>query len=530
MRRWNGWGDETIDFPLAENAYRFLVERIGDGSPLPDATLDDVLAQVPESRLPDHPLVTKVPEERVRHARGQSLPDWLAVRSGKLGVFPDGVAYPVASEDVRALLAYGREAGAIIIPYGGGTSVVGHITPEKAEGPVLTIDMGRMNRLLSLDKESQIATFDAGAAGPDVEAQLRAQGYTLGHFPQSFEFSTLGGWIATRSSGQQSLRYGRIEKLFAGGRVETPAGTLQIPSFPASAAGPDLREMILGSEGRLGVLTEIKVRVTELPERERFHVVFFPGWQQAMNAVRRAIQGKIPLSMLRLSSAAETQTQLALAGHERLVAWLEKLLAWRGAGAEKCMLMFGISGTRTQYRTALKQALRVFRGGTGFHIGKYLGRKWVENRFRAPYLRNSLWEKGYAVDTLETATDWQNVDHMVDAIEGALGSVLTCERKRIHIFTHLSHIYSQGASIYTTYLFRVGKTHQETFALWERLKTAASQAIIENHGTISHQHGIGLDHAPYLVAEKGELGIAAIKTLCRQFDPDGMMNPGKLVR
>ena len=253
MRRWNGWGNETIDFPLAENAYRFLVERIGEGSPLPDATLDDVLAQVPESRLPDHPLVTKVPEERVRHARGQSLPDWLALRSGNLRVFPDGVAYPVASEDVRALLAYGREAGAVIIPYGGGTSVVGHITPEKAEGPVLTIDMGRMNRLLSLDKESQIATFDAGAAGPDVEAQLRAHGYTLGHFPQSFEFSTLGGWIATRSSGQQSLRYGRIEKLFAGGRVETPAGTLQIPSFPASAAGPDLREIILGSEGRSGL-------------------------------------------------------------------------------------------------------------------------------------------------------------------------------------------------------------------------------------------------------------------------------------
>jgi alkyldihydroxyacetonephosphate synthase len=258
--------------------------------------------------------------------------------------------------------------------------------------------------------------------------------------------------------------------------------------------------------------------------------MFFPDWHAAMDTVRRAIQGKIPLSMLRLSSAAETQTQLALAGDKRLVAWLEKLLAWRGAGVEKCMLMFGISGTKTQYRTALKQALRVFRGGTGFHIGKYLGYKWLKSRFRAPYLRNSLWEKGYAVDTLETATDWQNVDHMVNAIEAALGGVLSRERERIHIFTHLSHLYPQGASIYTTTLFRVGKTHWETFALWERLKSAASQAIIENHGTISHQHGIGLDHASYLVAEKGELGITAIKTLCRQFDPDGMMNPGKLVR
>ncbi|UCF82119.1 MAG: FAD-binding oxidoreductase [Desulfobacteraceae bacterium] len=528
MRRWNGWGDETIDFPLAANAYRFLVERIGEGLPLADAALTDVLAKVPESRLPDHPLVTKAPKERVHHARGQSLPDWLALRSGNFGVFPDGVAYPVASEDIRALLTYGRDAGAIIIPYGGGTSVVGHITPEKGENPVLTIDMGRMNRLLSLDTESQIATFGSGTAGPDVEAQLRAQGFTLGHFPQSFEFSTLGGWIATRSSGQQSLRYGRIEKLFAGGRIETPVGTLQIPSFPASAAGPDLREIILGSEGRLGILTEVKVRVTRLPERERFHVMFFPDWQSATDAVRRAVQGNIPLSMLRLSSAVETETQLALAGHERLVAWLEKLLAWRGAGVEKCMVMFGITGTRAQYRTALKQALRVFKGGTGYYIGRYMGRKWIESRFRAPYLRNSLWEKGYAVDTLETATDWENVDHMVDIIESALRGALTHERERIHLFTHLSHLYPQGASIYTTYLFRTSKTYEETVERWQHLKTAASEAIIRNRGTISHQHGVGIDHAPYLAAEKGELGIAAIKALCTQFDPDGIMNPGKL--
>jgi alkyldihydroxyacetonephosphate synthase len=529
MRRWNGWGDETVDFLLTENAYRFLAERIGEGSPVPNVTLDDVLAQVPESRLPDHPLVTKAPEERLRHARGQSLPDWIALRSGNLEVFPDGVAYPVASEEVRALLTYGKEAEAIIIPYGGGTSVVGHITPEKGENPVLTIDMGRMNRLLNLEPESQIATFGSGTAGPDVESQLRVHGFTLGHFPQSFEFSTLGGWIATRSSGQQSLRYGRIEKLFAGGRVETPVGTLRIPSFPASAAGPDLREIMLGSEGRFGVLTEVKVRVTRLPERERFHVMFFPDWNAAMDAVRRAIQGSIPLSMLRLSSAVETETQLALAGHERLVALLERLLAWRGAGVEKSMVLFGITGTRTQYRTALKQALRAFKGGTGFYIGRYLGRKWVESRFRTPYLRNSLWERGYAVDTLETATDWGNVGHMVDSIESALRGALIGERERIHLFTHLSHLYPQGASIYTTYLFRTGKTYEETFERWLRLKTAASEAIMKNRGTISHQHGVGIDHAPYLAAEKGELGIAAIKALCTQFDPDGIMNRGKLV-
>ena len=193
------------------------------------------------------------------------------------------------------------------------------------------------------------------------------------------------------------------------------------------------------------------------------------------------------------------------------------------------MVMFGITGTRAQYRMVLKQALRAFKGGTGFYIGRYLGQKWVESRYRTPYLRNSLWEKGYAVDTLETATDWENVDHMVNNIESALRDALTDENERIHLFTHLSHVYPQGASIYITYLFRVGKTHEETFERWQRLKVAASEAIIKNRGTITHQHGVGIDHAPYLAAEKGELGMAVIKTLCTQFDPDDIMNPGKLV-
>src|SRR5690554_7737890 len=191
------------------------------------------------------------------------------------------------------------EQDIVLIPYGGGTSVAGHINPPEVDKPVLTVDMGRMNRLLELDTESQIATFGAGTPGPLVESQLRAKGYTLGHFPQSFELFTLGGWVASRSSGQQSLRYGRIEQRFAGGRVETPLGRLDIPTFPASSAGPDVREMILGSEGRMGILTEVKVRVSPLAEQESFYVIFFPSWEQARTAARQLVQGRVQLSMLR---------------------------------------------------------------------------------------------------------------------------------------------------------------------------------------------------------------------------------------
>ena len=530
MRRWNGWGDEAVDFPLPASAYRFLTEKIGAGNPLPDASFEEVLKKVPPSRLPDHPLVLKTPGERLRHACGQSLPDWIALRSGNLNAFPDGVAYPETSEDVEALLSYAQGVRAAVIPYGGGTSVVGHITPETTENPVLTVDVRRMNRLLDLDKKSHVATIGAGATGPDIEAQLRAQGFTLGHFPQSFELSTLGGWVATRSSGQQSLRYGRMEQLFAGARMVTPAGFYGMPPFPASAAGPDLRHVVLGSEGRLGILTDIMVRVTPLPERETFYGVFFPSWQRALEGVREAMQAKVFLSMLRLSSPLETETQLALGGHERLVALYEKLLAWRGAGPGKCMLIMAITGTRAQCGSARRMASRKLEGATGFLLGRYLGRKWAEDRFRTPYLRNTLWEKGYGVDTFETVTDWPKVDPMMAALESALHEAVAEEGERVHAFSHLSHLYPQGASVYTTAIFRLGDNHEKTLLRWQTMKAAASRAIVSHGGTISHQHGVGMDHAPYLSAEKGELGIEAIKGALRVFDPEGIMNPGKLVR
>ncbi|MCW9000482.1 MAG: FAD-binding oxidoreductase, partial [Kangiellaceae bacterium] len=250
MRRWNGWGDEANGMHLPQSAELFLKQLIGTASPLQDASLEEVIKKVPDSRLPEHDLISTDPEIRVRHAKGQSLPDWLAMRSGRIAAFPDGVCFPENRKQVQRILQLAQQNDIELIPYGGGTSVAGHINPRQSNRAILTVDMSRMNQLLHLNQESQIAAFGAGTPGPMVEAQLRAQGYTLGHFPQSFELSTIGGWIASRSSGQQSLRYGRIEQLFAGGYLETFDGTFKLPTFPASSAGPDFRELILGSEGR----------------------------------------------------------------------------------------------------------------------------------------------------------------------------------------------------------------------------------------------------------------------------------------
>lgn len=528
MRRWNGWGDDTTDYPAPAGASAFLEALVGPGTPPRDAKLADVVGEVPASRLLDHPLITKDPLQRLRHARGQSLPDWLALRSGRIEAIPDGVSYPLTEADVQELIDFVASTGTSLIPYGGGTSVVGHINPLPGDTPVLTVDMGRMNRLVRFDETSNLATFEAGIAGPDLEAQLRSRGYTLGHFPQSFEFSTLGGWIATRSSGQQSLCYGRIEDLFAGGRLQTPAGSVVLPPFPASAAGPDLRQLVLGSEGRLGIITEATLRVTALPAREEFTAVFLPNWGQAQAAVRKLIQAHLPMSMLRLSTPVETTTTLALAGHERVIGAVERLLALRGASDGKCLLLMGFTGSEALVKIARREALEITRRHEGVHVGRTFGSQWHRNRFRTPYLRNTLWTSGYAVDTLETATPWSKVPAMVEAIESALHQALMEAGERTHVFTHLSHVYPSGSSIYTTFLFRLAPTPEETLHRWQALKEAASQAIVTRGGTISHQHGVGTDHLSYLRAEKGQLGMAAIQDMLKRFDPQGVMNPGKL--
>ncbi len=531
MRRWNGWGDDATSMHLGEGARAMLAERLGPGLPGQDALRDDLVARIPPSRLPEHPLICRDASQRLAMALGESYADWIRKRFGALPPVPDGVAYAESGEQVRELLDLAHARRWMVIPFAGGTSVAGHLDCPVSEQPIVSINLSRMNRLLHLDTTSGLATFGAGTPGPLVEAQLRAQGYTLGHFPQSFEYSTVGGWVVTRSSGQQSLRYGRIEQLFAGGRLETPVGPLTLPTVPAASAGPDLRELVLGSEGRFGILTEATVRVSPLPEHESFHAIFFPDWERAEAAVRTLVQCRPALSMLRLSNDIETQTNLALAGHERMVGAMEKYLAWRGCGAGKCMLMLGVSADRRSARHALREARRLLARHGAVYIGTAMGSKWANNRFKGPYLRNTLWELGYAADTIETAVDWPQVRPLMRAMEQAARDVFGRHGERVHAFSHLSHLYPQGSSIYSQYVWPIAPGgFAPNFARWQELKAAVAQAIAAHGATVSHQHGVGRDHAAHLVDEKGALGMATLAELCRHFDPHGIMNPGKLLQ
>jgi alkyldihydroxyacetonephosphate synthase len=287
--------------------------------------------------------------------------------------------------------------------------------------------------------------------------------------------------------------------------------------------------MVLGSEGRLGILTEATMRVLPIPPCEAFHAIFFPDWDRACAAVRALAQSGMSLSMARLSTPGETAMNFALAGHPRQVAALKRLLALRGIGAGACMLLLGFTGSPALVDLSRRTALGIAGDQRGVHVGRALGRQWQRGRFRAPYLRDELWARGYAVDTVETATSWSNVPAMVTAIEQALRGALADRGERVHAFTHLSHVYGHGSSVYTTFLFRLGRDAEETLARWRALKAAASRAIVAQGGTISHQHGVGSEHRPYLAAEKGPLGIAAIQQLAATYDPGGLLNPGKLI-
>ena len=528
-KRWNGWGRDTEDHPLGEHARAFLVDRIGVPVPSISATRDAALQSVGPSRLPPSTAFATEAATRLDHAFGQSTPDWIAMRSGRVGRCADGVAFPASHDEAAAALDEARRLGAIVIPYGGGTSVVGHLRVPESDRPVVNISLEKLAGLQALDTTDLTARFGAGTPGPAIEAALAPHGLVLGHYPQSFELSTAGGWVVTRSSGQQSLRYGRIEQLFHGGRIVAPRGAMHVGGLPASSAGPDLREAVLGSEGRLGLVTEVTLRVRERAPHEKFHAIFFADWQSGFEAVRELAQAGVPLSMLRFSNEVETETQLALVeGHARALDWLRKYLRWRGVGAGRCMLLAGLTGSEREARQARSALGDIVGRHRGVSVGTAIGRAWAKGRFRGPYLRNGLWDAGIAVETVETCVPWSGAAAMLAAIEGAGRAALAAGNERVHVFTHLSHVYRQGCSVYTTFVYRLAADPDANLVRWLAIKTAASQAVVDGGGTISHQHGVGIDHMPWLAAEKGELGMALTRAAARELDPTGMMNPGKL--
>jgi alkyldihydroxyacetonephosphate synthase len=537
--RWWGWGEDGHDAALPEHALELLRSEIGldPGVETPHVALEEV--RLPASRLDGSArgrLAAIVGEEHVRddraarveHAAGRSYPDLVRLRSGALESAPDAVVSPASADQVRALLAECSSARVAVVPFGGGTSVVGGVDPFADGFPaVISLDLSRLDRVLSVDRTSLTATLEGGLFGPEAERRLAEEGLTLGHFPQSFEFSTVGGWVATRSAGQASTGYGRIDELVEGLRVVAPAGEVGPRAVPATAAGPDLRELLVGSEGVLGVICEATLRVRPAPAVRRYEGWSFRSFAEGCEALRVMEQADASPDIVRLSDEEETRLSLALASTGSTTERAGRAYLRMRGHEGGCLAIVGYEGDDEDVERRRLHASGLLRAGGGVALGRRPGQSWVRNRYGGPYLRDTLMDRGGFVETLETAATWSDLPTLYAAVGDALRGALSDRGTPPLVMCHVSHLYRSGASLYYTFLARADA--DAPLEQWRAAKSAASDAILANGGTITHHHAIGRDHAPWLREEVGEVGLDLIRAAKQRLDPAGIMNPGKLL-
>jgi alkyldihydroxyacetonephosphate synthase len=510
-----------------------LRAELGEGEPQQVVGLEAVAMPAPQ---PIPPAIEEVVgaaailggrEHRVRRAAGRSYPDLVRLRAGRLAGAPDAVVLPGSAEEFARVLELSAREGIAVVPFGGGTSVVGGVEPlRQGFERLISLDLRRL-REVEVDTRSMTAGLGAGLRGPEAEEALAAHGVTLGHHPQSFEQATVGGFAATRSAGQASSGYGRFDEMVTSVALVAPTGPLRTIETPHSAAGPSLRQLVLGSEGVLGVITEAAVRVRPVPERRRYEAWMAPDFASGAELVRALAQAELLPDVVRLSDEAETRTSLGLSGAEgiRRTA-LSGYLRLRGR-AGGCLMICGWEGEREAVERRRTLAARALRSGGAATLGGAPGRAWERTRYDGPYLRDELLELGYLADTLETAHTWSRLHHLYDEVRAALRTALAAQGTHALVMCHVSHAYRDGASLYFTFLAR--RRPGAELEQWRAAKAAASEAIVEAGGTITHHHAVGRDHAPYMRAEVGELGIEALRAVKERLDPTGIMNPGKLL-
>jgi alkyldihydroxyacetonephosphate synthase len=449
---------------------------------------------------------------RLGHAAGMSTVDLLALRAGDVTTAPDAVLRPAGHDEVLAVLRAASEHRIAVVPFGGGTSVVGGLRAARAGfAGVVALDLTRLDRLVGIDATSRTATFQPGVRGPRAEELLAGHGFTLGHHPQSFHYATLGGFAATRSSGQASAGYGRFDQLVLALRAATPRGTLVAGRAPQSAAGPDLRQMLLGSEGAFGVITELTVQVRPVPATRRYAGWAFPSFADGCRAVRALAQdGPVP-TVVRLSDEMETATNAAV----------DPAMDGRGAVA-----VVGFEGTAGDVSAREAGAGERLRAAGGTPLGEGPGVAWLAGRYRGPYLRDALLDEGALVETLETATFWHRLPQTYSAVRAALVDTLTGLGTPPIVMCHVSHVYPAGASLYFTV---VAGQAEDPVTQWRTAKAAASDAIVATGATISHHHGVGTDHLAWYAEEIGPVGVAVLRAVKDAVDPAGILNPGILL-
>jgi alkyldihydroxyacetonephosphate synthase len=532
--KWWGWGDPAVQPELDEAALATLRERVGELSPTaPLAELGGFELPAPEPLPPA--LVEAVGEEnvfagaedRIRHAAGCGYVDLARLRSGHLEAAPDAVLLPADSEAVKRVLRLCGKEGVAVVPFGGGTSVVGGVEPLRgSHGRLISLDLARL-REVEVDGRSLTARLGAGLRGPEAEAALAPHGVVLGHYPQSFEYATIGGFAATRSAGQASSGYGRFDALVSSVRLIAPAGDLRTLETPHSAAGPALRELVVGSEGVFGVIPDVTLRVRPAPPQRRYEGWIAESFEAGAEIVRALAQGPGLPDVIRVSDEEETRVSLALSGPRGLTGRLFGGYLGLRRRSEGCLIVVGLEGEEESVARRRALSVRELRRGGAAYLGQAVGRSWEHARFQGPYLRDTLMGMGAMVETLETSHTWSRLGELHAAVGGAIATSLAGQGTPGLVFCHLSHAYADGASLYFTFISRARQG--EEIEQWRQVKRAASEAIVASGGTITHHHAVGRDHAPYMEAEVGRTGLDVLNAVKAQLDPAGIMNPGKLL-
>lgn len=531
LARWGGPAD-TPDLPSRVREY--LTMHVGSAAPWPAAHPDSWV--LPAARIPAPAIAAldaAVGREHVSDTRaarlaatgGAAFIDYARRRAAIIDDAPDLVVRPGSHDEVLQVLSIASEHRVAVVPVGGGTSVVGGLRTDQ---PRLALDLQRLGRLLHLDDISGVATVGPAVTGPVLEALLQARGFTLGHLPQSWERATIGGYVATRSAGQASTGYGRSDEMVEAIRVATPEGTLELGRAPSTAAGPDLRGMLVGSEGSFGVITSISLRVRRLPDVRVYDAVILPGFAAGVEAFRDAVQARASADVMRLSDEAETATTLLMSGPTGLAAAaLERYLRVRGIALNTAALaIVGWEGTdRDLVRARRAATWRALRRHGAVSLGHGPGESWRRHRFDGPHLRDALMDAGYLVETLETATHWSGYLDLHRTVGDALVESLG-PPPGPYVMSHLSHAYETGASLYTTVIAVADR--RDPVAQWQRAKAATSDALVAAGATITHHHAVGRDHAAWLPEEIGPLGMAILRATKGAVDPGGVLNPGVL--
>ncbi len=548
--KWWGWGLVGAEFTHGDKPDLGPFFKQALGLDIEAATAAPIRAedlQIPEPRLPDglraalEEVVTAAflsvdPLDRVVHARGKSLRDLIRQRRGELPRLPDAVVRPRSEDEVTALLRAAVSADAVVIPFGGGSSISGSLEAHVTETrPVISVDLVRLDKVLAIDANSRLARVQAGVFGPHLELQLGAQGYTLGHFPDSFVHSTLGGWIATRSSGMQSDRYGDIADMTKGLRVVTPSGTLVTRPVPTTSTGPSVREMVLGSEGRLGLITEATVHVHQISERRTILGYLFPDFPAGLAAMRDIAASECSVSVTRVSDAHETRFSFAMRKCPTLVDKLRsralRTFVQRRLGydlRQMCLSFIGYEGSEGHVTAQRRAVGKVVGRHGGLCAGSGPGTLYDQKKFDTPHIRDFLLDRGAAADVSETAMPWSRLMPVYDAVTAAAHGAFAELGVQGYLMCHLSHSYHAGACLYFTFGFLPAPS-SDMIVSYDVVKSAIQQAFVDNGATLSHHHAVGTEHAQWLEQDISAPGVTMLEALFEGTDPGKHLNPGKIV-